>query len=82
MTAPALPAKTLATYCYQNMSSGCTNINEVTVKAENVANYAFDDWLEGVATSGKIHKRSSLTLPKDSSSGIPSGWTAVNDVTE
>ena len=80
--APELPAKTLAIYCYTNMFSGCTNLNEVTVKAENVANYAFDDWLEGVAASGMIHKRSSLTLPTDSSSGIPSGWTAVNDVTE
>ena len=81
-TAPELPAKTLASYCYENMFSGCTNLNEVTVRTETYDYVAFINWLRGVAASGKMHKSSSLTLPLDSSSGIPSGWTAVNDVTD
>ena len=43
--------------------------------------FPLSNWLEGVAASGTIHKRSVLTLPSGSS-GIPDGWTAVDDVTD
>lgn len=32
-------------------------------------------WLYGVASTGVIYKPSTLTIPTDSESGIPSGWT-------
>jgi predicted nucleic acid-binding Zn-ribbon protein len=75
-TAPDLPAETLATFCYVEMFKGCTNLKEVTVNAKATTDNAFLYWLEGVAASGKIHKRSELTLPSGIS-GIPSGWTVI-----
>ncbi len=77
-TAPALPATTLAFGCYAYMFSGCSKLSSVTIKAENTASNAFDDWLEGVASTGTIRKKSSLTL-ETGASGIPSGWTVVNE---
>ena len=38
---------------------------------ENKAQY----WLNGVASTGVVYKPSTLTIPTDSDSGIPSGWT-------
>ena len=32
-------------------------------------------WLNGVASTGVVYKPSTLTIPTDNSSGIPSGWT-------
>jgi predicted nucleic acid-binding Zn-ribbon protein len=75
-TAPDLPAETLATFCYVEMFKGCTNLKEVTVNAKATADNAFFNWLDGVAASGTIHKRSELTLPSGIS-GIPSGWTVI-----
>ena len=80
--APELPATTLAEKCYAAMFSGCSNLNEVTIKATDAsAKSALSNWLDDVASSGTIHKRSKLDLPADSASGIPTGWTAVDDVT-
>ena len=81
-TAPTLPAETLSNRCYVRMFKNCSNLEEVTVGAKTTADSAFSSWLEGVAASGKIHKRSTLSLTADSIDGIPSGWTAVDDVTD
>ena len=86
-SAPVLPAKGMRQLCYSEMFSGCSNIDEVTVKAEATLqevqdNYVFDGWLKNAAAAGTIHKRSTLGLPTKSNSGIPSGWTAVDDVTD
>lgn len=61
------------------MSSGCSALNKVTIKAEGtIPNNALLQWLWGVAASGTIsYKQSSLTLP-DGHSGVPSGWTKIN----
>ncbi len=88
--APELPATTLVTNCYGNMFSGCKNLKEVTIKATEIADGvtlegtygALNWWLQGVASEGTIHKKAALTLTSESISGIPSGWTAVNDVTD
>ncbi len=85
--APVLPAKGMRTYCYSEMFKGCSNIDEVTVKTEATLqavrdSSAFDGWLEKAAAAGTVHKRSTLGLPTNSNSGIPSGWTSVNDVTD
>ena len=81
-TASELSAETLASFCYAYMFNGCSKFQEVTVKAKTAVDFAFNDWLNGVAASGKIHKRSTLELSADSVSGIPSGWAAENDVTD
>ena len=87
--APVLPAETLAEKCYISMFQNCSNLSEVTVKAKkttvNLSNLSKDYfycWLSGVATSGKIHKRSTLNLRENNHSGIPTNWTAVDDVTD
>ena len=46
-TAPELPATTLAEDCYSNMFNGCTSLTTVTIKAENYASGALDNWLKG-----------------------------------
>ena len=73
-TAPELPATTLKEYCYYYMFQNCTNLKEVTIKAESTAVYALSYWLDNVAPSGTIKKKSSFELPSGVS-GIPSGWT-------
>lgn len=86
-TAPELPATTLVASCYKDMFYGCKNLNEVTIKAEKAADGVTIDgalnwWLYNVASEGTIHKKSTLTLKQNSVSGIPSGWTAKDDVTD
>ncbi len=76
-TAPELPATTLADYCYQSMFSGCTSLTSVTIYAETTASGAFYEWLSGVSSSGTVYNNGFLDLPKNSASGVPSGWTEV-----
>ncbi len=72
--APELPATTLVDYCYQKMFQNCTSLNKVTIKAKTSATGALSNWLDGVASSGTIHKYDALSLDAGES-GIPSGWT-------
>ena len=76
-TAPALPATTLADYCYYSMFSGCTSLTSVTIYATSTANSPFGFWLDKVAPSGTVYNNGFLDLPKNSKSGVPSGWTEV-----
>ena len=76
-TAPTLPATTLTEGCYSGMFGGCSNLKEVTILAETTVEYALDGWLSDVAPTGVICKKSSLTLPTDDPSGIPSGWSVT-----
>ena len=78
-TAPALPATTLADHCYEDMFSGCTNLNSVTCLATDIsANGCTSDWLQGVAATGTFTKAARMTDWSEGASGIPSGWTVVN----
>ena len=81
-TAPVLPATTLADYCYYNMFNGCTKLNSVTCLATDIsASDATTDWLSGVAATGTFTKAAGMTgWPTNSASGIPSGWTVVDNV--
>ena len=79
VTAPALPATTLANNCYTQMFYGCTSLTEVTVLANSYTQGYFVNWLNNVAASGTIHKKSTLSLPSGSANGIPTGWTAIDD---
>lgn len=77
-TAPVLPATTLKDSCYYEMFRGCTVLNNVTCLASDTSvNDAIYNWLEGVSTSGTFTKADGVTWPTGSS-GIPSGWTVVN----
>ena len=80
-TAPELPATTLATSCYYYMFNKCTNLNYIKMLATNIsASNCLYKWMEGVAATGTFTKAASMTsLPTNSVSGIPSGWTVKND---
>ena len=76
--APRLPAMTLEEGCYHGIFSGCSSLTEASIAATTTATDALTNWLDGVAASGTVYADPSLTLPTDSASGTPSGWTRHN----
>ena len=81
---PILQATRLGTRCYWQMFSGCSSLNEVhcdipsSYSTEYVSAHA-DGWLEGVSPTGTFHTNADANWPTGSVSGIPEGWTRVND---
>lgn len=60
----------------ESMYEGCTSLTEVY--APNVSDWNtgyFYNWLKDVAANGVIYKPAALTIPTDSDSGVPRGWT-------
>ena len=76
-TAPELPAATLAESCYDSIFKNCTSLTSVTIYATSTANGSFGGWLGNVAASGTVYNNGGVSLPKNSTSGIPTGWTEV-----
>jgi hypothetical protein len=75
-TAPELPAATLKNYCYWNMFYGCAKLNYIKMLATNISAYScLDNWVKGVASTGKFIKKSTMTSLPTGESGIPKGWT-------
>ena len=79
-SAPDLPASTLGTLSYSYMFMDCENLNYVKCLATDIsAYYATSDWVNGVASSGTFVKAASMTNWPAGDSGIPSGWTIINE---
>lgn len=78
-TAPELPATNLEYGCYDSIFKNCTSLTSVTIYATSTADYAFVGWLANVAASGTVYNNGGISLPKDSISGIPTGWTEVKN---
>ena len=76
-TAPILPATSLVDYSYSSIFNGCTSLTSVTIYATDASYYSHGSWLNNVAPSGTVYNNGFLDLPKNSASGIPSGWTEV-----
>ena len=76
-TAPELPSTNLAMACYYIMFSGCTSLTSVTIYATSTGNSSFASWLNNVASSGTVYNNGFMDLPKNSASGVPSGWTEI-----
>ena len=78
-TAPELPATTLANSCYQNMFSGCYNLNTIklgyTGNFANAPSSAFNNWVSGVASTGTFYYNGSDTTT--GVNAIPTGWTVI-----
>lgn len=78
-TAPALPATTLANYCYFNMFVTCSNLNTITLgytgNFADAPTKAFDGWVDGVAASGTFYYNGSDTTR--GVNAIPTGWTVT-----
>ena len=81
---PVLPATTLRDSCYYYMFSGCSSLNEVRCQIPSSyssyyisSKYAYN-WLEGVASTGTFYTNADAKWPSGAS-GIPTGWTRVNE---
>lgn len=80
-TAPELPATTLANYCYGNMFYGCRTLNYIKMLATSIsATDCLKNWVTNVAANGVFTKAASMTALPEGSSGIPSGWTVLNEL--
>ena len=80
-TAPELPATTLANYCYGNMFNGCRTLNYIKMLATSIsATDCLKNWVTNVAANGVFTKAASMTTLPEGSSGIPSGWTVLNEL--
>ena len=79
-TAPELPATTLAYGCYNNMFFDCSNLNYIKMLATDIsANDCLRYWVNGVASSGTFIKHPDMKALPSGPSGIPNGWTVVNN---
>lgn len=79
-TAPELPATTLKSLCYAEMFGGCSKLNYIKCLATNIsADRCTNYWLNGVSSTGTFVKASSMTSWTEGASGIPTGWTVVNN---
>ena len=79
-SAPELTAATLTSFCYSTMFSGCTNLNYVKCLATDItADRCVEGWLNNVSSTGTFVKAAEMNDWPTGSSGIPSGWTVVND---
>ena len=79
VTAPELPAATLAKYCYSGMFNGCTSLNYIKCLATNKsATSCISNWVKSVAASGTFVKAKNSSW-STGVSGVPSGWTVVDD---
>lgn len=79
ISAPELPATNLVNACYESIFRSCTSLTSVTIYATSATNNSFERWLNNVAASGTVYNNGSISLPKNSPSGIPTGWTEVKN---
>ena len=81
VTAPkVLPATTLAISCYYNMFYLCTKLNYIKCLATDIsASGCLDNWVHSVASSGTFVKATGMTKWPKGESGIPTGWTIVDN---
>ena len=78
--APDLPARTLSEYCYQLMFAYCRELQHVKCLATDIsANACLEKWLEDVASTGTFIKAPGMNAWPVGMSGIPEGWTVLDD---
>ena len=79
-TAPALPATTLVEDCYYGMFQNCKNINYIKMLATDIsADNCLNIWVYDVSSTGTFVKNPNMTSLPTGVSGIPSGWTVINN---
>lgn len=79
-TAPELPVDTLVDNCYKYMFQFCSSLNYIKCLANDI--YATDctyKWVDGVAATGTFVREAGMLWTTDDS-GIPSGWTVVDNI--
>jgi len=82
MKAPVLDAATLVNECYGHMFEGCALLNTIECYATGgfSSSKCLEDWTKTVAATGMFVKSGSASSWNTGTSGIPTGWTVVNDV--
>ena len=79
-TAPELPATTLAQQCYRYMFYGCSKLNYIKMLAtDNSGPFCLNNWVYGVSSAGTFVKNPAMTSLPTGTSGVPNGWTVVDD---
>ena len=67
-------------YCYMSMFYGCINLNTITLgytgNFADAPEWAFNDWVNGVASEGTFYYNGTDTTT--GASAIPTGWTKVD----
>lgn len=77
---PRIEALTLSTYACYGMFQNCSRLAQITCLATSIsATYCTYNWVYGLGSSGVFRKNSSMSSWGSGNSGIPSGWTTVND---
>lgn len=73
-----LPADYVPDYAYSYMFNYCPNVLDIEIHAETQGVDSFRNWLNNASSGGTIKCPVGLSLPNNSPSGVPSGWTRVN----
>lgn len=79
--APVLNATTLVNSCYGYMFTGCSNLNNIECRATSgfTQSNCLTNWVNNVSATGIFVKDGNTTW-STGKSGIPSGWTVLDDV--
>ena len=78
--APELPASALSKSCYQHMFMSCSSLNYIKCLATDIsATFCTDYWVLGVASTGTFVKAASMNDWTEGNSGIPTGWTVIDN---
>lgn len=78
---PVLAAAVLAPYCYENMFRTDMSLNAITMLATDIsAAGCLDNWVLNVTPTGTFTKAAAMTTLPTGASGIPDGWTVIDNV--
>lgn len=79
--APELPALTLVYNCYSFMFYGCSKLSYIKMLATDISSSScLSNWVDSVASTGTFVKNPNMTSLPTGISGIPSGWTVIDNV--
>lgn len=77
---PELPAAILTRYCYSDMFDGCSKLSYIKMLATDISETScLINWVYGVSSTGTFVKNPAMNSLPTGVSGIPSGWTVIND---
>jgi len=77
---PVIMATQLKDEGCKDMFSGCTHLRSLHCRATFIETSAScENWLLNVSTRGTFYKNSGASWTQNSPSGIPSGWTGVDE---
>lgn len=79
INAPVLHASSVRNGSYSYMFMDCVKLGYIKMLATSVSTNFGLNWVKGVATTGTFVKHPDMTTLPTGTSGIPSGWTVVND---